>query len=133
VAAAISVALVCLLGAGCGSSSSLSGASTTVPDAGVRVFGIVQAGPTCPVERKGHPCSPRPLGAVRIEARTTSGEVVVTARTRSNGSYVLAVTPGIYVLAVETKNTFPRCPQKRINVRPRSPNKADINCDTGIR
>ena len=132
-AAAVSVVLVFVLAAGCGSGSSLSGASATVPDSGVRVFGIVQAGPTCPVERKGHPCPPRPLSGVRIEARATSGQVVTSARTSSNGSYVLTVTPGIYVLAVKTKHILPRCPLKRIIVRPRSPDKADINCDTGIR
>jgi hypothetical protein len=132
-AVAFSVVLICVLGAAGGSGSSLSRASTTLPDSGVRVYGVVQASPTCPVERKGHPCPQRPLSGVRVEARVLSGQVVASARTRSNGSYVLTVIPGIYVLAVKMKNTFPRCPLERITVRPRSPEKADINCDTGIR
>jgi len=34
------------------------------------IFGIVQAGPTCPVESAYHACRPRPLGGAGLRARS---------------------------------------------------------------
>ncbi len=96
--------------------------------------GMVRAGPTCPVETTGHPCAPRPLSGVRVEARGSSGLLAAAARTRHDGLYVLVLRPGAYVLSVRTIGLFPRCPLTRLVVATRpSSIKVNINCDTGIR
>ncbi len=133
-AMALSVAVIGAAGAGLGSPRAVTIPSHRAAHPETRVFGVVQAGPTCPVETTGHPCAPRPLGGVRVEARGSSGLLAATTRTRHDGLYVLALKPGDYVLSVGTIGFLPRCPLTPVVVAPRpSSIRVDINCDTGIR
>ncbi|MHB1510407.1 MAG: hypothetical protein ACYCST_03250 [Acidimicrobiales bacterium] len=133
-AMAASVILFGAAGAGFGSLRAAPVASHRAPPRETRVFGIVQAGPTCPVETTGHPCAPRPLSGVRVEARAFPGLLVAATRTRHDGLYVLVLGPGAYVLSVSTIAFLPRCPRSRLVVATRpSSIKVNINCDTGIR
>ena len=75
--------------------------------------------PTCPVERKDHPCPLRPLGGVEIQARSLAGQGVATTRTRADGGYSFRLVPGSYVLVVKIAGIFPRCPHVPVSVRPR--------------
>jgi len=121
-----------LLATACGRASGSSVSSPPGPAA--HVFGWVRAEPTCPVERKGHPCPPRPLRAVEIEARSLGGQVVATTQTRADGYYSFQLLPDSYVLVVKTLGVFPRCPHVPVSVRPRMfVVRADVSCDTGIR
>jgi hypothetical protein len=93
------------------------------------VYGVVGAGPTCPVERVDQPCPPRPVSA-EVEARTRDARLVAKAASANNGRYDLALTPGVYILTVVTSG-LPRCPPVMITVKSGAATHANITCDTG--
>ena len=99
---------------------------------GTGIYGIVTAGPTCPVERVGQPCPPRPVGG-EVEVRNVRGQTVASTHTDSLGRYSLSLKPGRYALAVLIGSVFPRCPSKAVAVTSAVLLRADISCDTGIR
>ncbi|NUP75728.1 MAG: carboxypeptidase regulatory-like domain-containing protein [Sinomonas sp.] len=112
--------------------ASTTSAPPLMPPSGVGLYGYVTAGPTCPVERPGHPCPPRPVSA-SIEARKPDGVTVASTFSDSYGRYALDISPGSYLLVVVTPSPFPRCPETPVTVRPGSAARADVSCDTGIR
>jgi hypothetical protein len=93
---------------------------------------MVSAGPTCPVERVGSPCPPRPL-STEVEARDPAGHLAATARSGSDGRYRLPLPPGQYTLAVASSGPFPRCPTATATVVAGELATVDVSCDTGIR
>src|SRR4051794_13677580 len=95
--AAMSLTLVA-----CGGSTSASAGSTG------RLTGRVTAGPTCPVERAGHPCPPRPVSAT-VQARTTHGQLVGSTHTDANGQFRLELRAGRYKVVAVTPKGWPRC------------------------
>jgi hypothetical protein len=99
---------------------------------GPGVYGIVSAGPTCPVERAGRPCPPaRVVGVVELSDATSA--VVTATRTDNAGRYSLAVRAGTYRLVIKPARALLRCPAKSIVVTNGAPSRVDISCDTGIR
>lgn len=121
-----------LLSASCGVHHAAVGPAQH-PGSTVLLSGVVQASPGCPVERQGHPCKPRPVGNVRVEARPLPTGVTTSTRTSADGHYSLRLSRGRYVLVAVTGQILPRCPPVHILVTPRAPVRADINCDSGIR
>jgi hypothetical protein len=129
-------------GTGRGSTTIRTAATTTTteptttlappPPPGTGVYGMVVAGPTCPVQRVGQPCPPQPVAA-EIDARDPNGHTVATTRSDSAGRYRLSLAPGSYILVVVTGAVFPRCPATPVTVTSGPPVRQDINCDTGIR
>jgi hypothetical protein len=115
--------------AACGGSKSGTSATTRLT-LGV-VMGRVTAGPTCPVERVGHPCPPRPVVA-EVQARA-GARVVASARSGADGTYRLELASGSYTLVAVTQNLLPRCTTLTVTVIPGQTTSADITCDTGIR
>jgi hypothetical protein len=111
------------------SSRPASRRTTTTVASGV--YGVVAAGPTCPVERVDQPCPPRPVSA-EVEARTRGGRLVAKTASANTGRYDLALAPGGYILTVVTSG-LPRCPPAMIIVKLGAATHADITCDTGIR
>jgi hypothetical protein len=112
-----------------------SSSPSTLPPpapAGSGAFGYVTAGPTCPVERPDQPCPPRPVAA-HIQALDASGHNIAATDTDSAGRYMLVLPPGTYTLAATTGATLPRCSPAQVSVLTRTPSRADISCDTGIR
>jgi hypothetical protein len=97
------------------------------------ISGVVEASPGCPVERPGRLCQPRPLGEVRVEARSRPAGVIVSARTRADGHYSFRLGQGRYVLVAVTRQVVPRCPHVLLSVTSPAPVRANINCDSGIR
>ena len=97
------------------------------------VSGVVQARPGCPVERPSRLCKARPLGDVRVEARSLPAGVTASARARADGHYSLRLGQGRYVLVAVTRQVRPRCPHVLVSVTSPAPVRADINCDSGIR
>jgi hypothetical protein len=136
----VRAALVALLAAGVvacgsdersGSSTQRTAPSTTrPPDA--RVFGVVLAGPTCPVETPDEPCPPRPVDA-EISAQDGEGAIVASTRTDADGDYTLSLEPGGYTLVADTGAALPFCDPVTVSVPTDRPVRADISCDTGIR
>ena len=97
------------------------------------ISGVVEASPGCPVERPGRLCKPRPLGEVRVEARSPSAGGTASTRTRADGHYSLRLGKGRYVLVAVTRQVVPRCPHVLVAVTSPAPVRANINCDSGIR
>jgi Carboxypeptidase regulatory-like domain len=93
---------------------------------------MISAGPTCPVERLGQPCSPRPVSA-EVDAHARDGRTVTTTHSDPDGDYRLTLAAGQYTLVVVTSNGFPRCPSTALTVTDGPPARADVSCDTGIR
>ena len=109
-------------------------AATTRPAAATGViFGVVRAGPACPVDPVYHACRPRPLGDVELRARQARTGLISTARTSTGGRFSVRLSPGEYVLTVVTTAIFPRCPHVRVSVRSGTAVRASIACDSGIR
>ena len=96
-------------------------------------YGLVTAGPSCPVERQGQPCPPNPVSGARVDAQAGDGHVVASAQTSANGGYSLLLAPGRYTLVVSTGSTYPRCPPTPVTVASGAATRADITCDSGIR
>jgi hypothetical protein len=99
----------------------------------VLLSGVVEASPGCPVERQAHPCKPRPVGDVRVEARSLHAGATASTRTSADGQYSLRLRRGRYVLVAMTGQILPRCPHVLVSVTSLAPVRADINCDSGIR
>ena len=106
--------------------------SGTPPTEGTGAYGLVSAGPTCPVQRVDEPCPARPVDA-EIEAQGADGKTKATTHTDSTGHYTLRLEPGSYMLVAVTGNVFPRCPPVALVVTGEAPAQVDISCDTGIR
>ena len=97
------------------------------------ISGVVEARPGCPVERPSRLCRPRPLGHVRIEARSLPAGGTASTRTRADGHYSFRLAPGRYVLVAVTRQVLPRCPHVLVPVTSPAPVRANITCDSGIR
>ena len=78
-------------------------------------------------------CQARPLGDVRVEARSLPAGVTATTRARADGHYSFRLGQGRYVLVAVTRQILPRCPQVLVSVTSPAPVRANINCDSGIR
>lgn len=97
------------------------------------VYGLVTAGPSCPVERQGQSCPPNAVSGARVDAQAADGHVVASARTSANGGYSVVLGPGRYTLVVTTGSAYPRCPATPVTVSAGAASRADISCDSGIR
>ncbi len=106
--------------------------SEAPPTEGTGAYGLVSAGPTCPVQRVDETCPARPVDA-EIEAQGADGKTKATTHTDSTGRYTLRLEPGHYTLVAVTGNVFPRCPPVALVVTADAPAQVDISCDTGIR
>lgn len=84
----LSVALG-LFVAGCGTSPGVTANSG--------IQGIVEVGPTCPVERLNSPCPPHPLAAT-VVVRNSAGSEVMRFQSAANGHFKVALMPGSYTL-----------------------------------
>jgi hypothetical protein len=86
--AAVTVTLVM---AACGPA-----ASPPIPS-GTGIQGVVESGPTCPVERINSPCPPRPLAAT-IVVRDAAGHEVARTHSGADGLFRVDVAPGTYTI-----------------------------------
>jgi hypothetical protein len=83
--------MVTLVMAACGTA-----AAPAIPS-GTGIQGVVQSGPTCPVELINSPCPPRPLAAT-IVVRDAAGHEVARTRSGADGLFKVDVAPGAYTL-----------------------------------
>lgn len=96
------------------------------------VRGVVEAGPTCPVEMEGRPCPPRKVDDATVAAEDRGGRTVATARTDKTGAFRLSVPAGTYDLTAESRSVF-GCDAQRVSVADGRDASVRITCDTGIR
>lgn len=97
------------------------------------ISGVVEASPGCPVERPSRLCKSRPLGHVRVKARSVPAGVTASTLTHADGYYSLRLGKGRYVLVVVMRQVVPRCPHVLVSVTSPAPVRTNINCDSGIR
>ena len=67
----------------------------------VRVDGVVEAGPVCPVERDppDPACAPRAVAGAEIVVVAGDGSVVARVSSDEDGAFVVELVPGRYELA----------------------------------
>jgi len=127
-AGVLAIAASVLLIAGCGRTPTTGGSST---DALAPVVGTVMAGPSCPVERVGSPCPPRPVVAGTVEL-LRAGRVVQTTHTDATGHFGFAASPGTYVLRATNVGGY-RSTVARAVVVSASTAPVTLTVDSGIR
>jgi len=118
--------LATVLIAGCGSASPPSVAAATL-------FGVVQAAPSCPVERVGTRCPPRPVRGASVEA-VQAGDVIASTRTDERGRFQLRLIPGRYLIRATNVGGYASSDQRSVNVRDVGPAQLiRLVVDSGIR
>jgi hypothetical protein len=122
--AAVALALV-LCGCG-GTTAHPSGAPPTAV-----VSGTVKAGPTCPVERIGHTCPPKPF--IATITATVGSRLVASTSATADGRYRFVLPTGVYTISASGTSLLPRCDPKQVNVVAPADVEVNISCDTGIR
>jgi hypothetical protein len=95
------------------------------------VSGRVLSAPSCPVERAGSPCPPRPVVGATVVALRAS-HVVASTHTGANGHYVLHLTPGHYLIRA-TNPGIGSTAQHPASVRPGETTTVRLVVDSGIR
>jgi len=97
-----------LLAAGCASSASTSATTRTV-------VGRVLSAPSCPVQRAGVPCPPRPVAGASVEAIQT-GDVAASTHTDGRGGFSLQLRPGRYVIRATNVGALATTAQRQVVV-----------------
>jgi len=123
-------ALLVLLVAGCGAGS----ARSLVAGTGMAI--TATAAPTCPVERvpPDPACAPRPVANATIRVVDDQGTTVATVATGADGTVLVTVPAGDYVLQPESVDGMMGGAQPvNVTVVDGSATPAVISYDTGIR
>jgi hypothetical protein len=112
----------------------LAACGTPAAQAGTGIQGIVQVGPTCPVERLNSPCPPRPLAAT-IVVRDGNGAEVTRFHSGADGRFKVNLAPGSYALLGLTVGSsfLPRPIPTSVTVTPGTYASVTVQYDSGIR
>ena len=92
----------------------------------MRIDGVVELGPFCPVERPGEPCPTPPGAFTGAEATAVSGDDEVRAPLTPAGTFQLAVPQGRWRV---TSTAGMSCDELVVETSSR----VTLTCDTGIR
>jgi hypothetical protein len=122
-----SLGLVCLIGlSACGGGS--SGGDLT---SGIQ--GVVQAGPTCPVEQMGSPCPDEPVpGTVRAVSVSDVG-IIGQTTTDQRGRFRLSLEPGTYIVTATAAHGALTPVPVTVEVKAGVFAEVTLEADTGIR
>ncbi len=101
---------------------------------GTGIQGIVQVGPTCPVERINSPCPPHPIAAT-IVVRDGNGAEVTRFRSGADGRFKVDLAPGTYTLVGLTVGSsfLPRPIPTSVTVTQGMYASVNVEYDSGIR
>jgi hypothetical protein len=101
---------------------------------GTGIQGVVESGPTCPVERINSPCPPRPLAAT-VVVRNAAGHEVARATSGADGHFKVDVAPGTYTVVGLNINSsmLPRPIPTTVTVTTGSYVSVNVEYDSGIR
>lgn len=95
------------------------------------VTGVVEASPTCPVERPGEVCPPAPVQG-KISFTRFDDDVLAMVSSDAQGRFTVQLPAGTYAVGVDTGQVFPTCPPTDVVVTDRAV-ELRVECDTGIR
>lgn len=104
----------------------------TAAHADATVTGRVQSAPSCPVERAGHPCPPRPVvggSVLALHAR----HIVASTHTGAGGRFQLRVDAGRYVIRATNTGALATTAQKTVDVAAGATIRVTLVVDSGIR
>ena len=98
------------------------------------IQGLVQVGPTCPVQRINSPCPPRPVAAT-VVVRNAQGAEVKRFQSAGDGSFKVDLAPGSYTLVgLPIGSSFlPRPIPTTATVVEGRYTSVDVEYDSGIR
>jgi hypothetical protein len=101
---------------------------------GTGIQGVVESGPTCPVERINSPCPPRPLAAT-VVVRDAAGHEVARTNSGADGHFKVDVAPGTYTVVGLNINSsmLPRPIPTTVTVTAGSYVSVSVGYDSGIR
>ena len=104
------------------------------PQPGTGIQGVVQVGPTCPVERIDSPCPPHPLAAT-IVVRDASGAEVTRFHSGADGRFRVDLRPGTYTLVGLSigSGMLPRPIPTSVTVTSGTYTSVNVEYDSGIR
>src|SRR5207302_11452205 len=108
------------------------GTPAAQPGTGIR--GVVQSGPTCPVERINSPCPPHPLAAT-IVVRDAAGHELARTHSAADGHFTVDVAPGTYTVVGLTigSSMLPRPIPATVTVTSGRYTSVTVEYDSGIR
>jgi hypothetical protein len=112
----------------------LAACGTPAAQPGTGIQGMVQVGPTCPVEQLNSPCPPRPLGAT-IVVRDGNGTVVTRFHSGADGRFKVNLAAGSYTLLGLTVGSsfLPRPIPTSVTVTQGTYAWVTVQYDSGIR
>jgi hypothetical protein len=101
---------------------------------GTGIQGLVQSGPTCPVERINSPCPPHPLAAT-VVVRNGAGAEVTRFNSGADGRFKVDLQPGTYSLTGLTigSSPLPRPIPTSVTVTQGTYAAVNVEYDSGIR
>jgi hypothetical protein len=108
------------------------GAQAAQPGTGIQ--GIVQVGPTCPVERINSPCPAHPI-ATTVVVRDAAGREVTRFQSGADGHFKVDLVPGSYSLDGLNigSSMLPRPIPTSVTVTSGTYTSINIEYDSGIR
>jgi len=117
-----------------GLSLMLAACGSPAAQPGTGIQGIVQVGPTCPVERLNSPCPPRPLAAT-IVVRDGNGTEVTRFHSGADGRFKVNLAAGSYTLLGQTVGSsfLPRPIPTSVTVTQGTYASVTVQYDSGIR
>jgi hypothetical protein len=127
-------AIVLLLAAGCNPGAGPSPSPTVTPLFTTGVRGLVQAGPTCPVEQAGQSPCVRSVSGATIVALDSARHEVGRAVSDASGAYFLRLPPGTYEIVPQAvEGLMGVAAETTVTVPDGAPVQLDLQYDTGIR
>lgn len=98
------------------------------------IRGAVLLAPTCPVQSIESPCPGRPLAGVPVRVVDDEGAVRARAVSGNDGTFVIDVAPGSYLLTASIQDDPARSVAPiRVSVRAGEVVHSDVLVDSGIR
>lgn len=125
------LAVLALALAACGGATGVP--SSAVPGTGLAISAV--AGPTCPVETVGDPaCVPRPVAGAKVVVLGAQGQEVATLVLDAQGSGVVGLPAGDYVLRAQPEAGLMGTPEAmEVTVADGTLTPVVLSYDTGIR
>jgi hypothetical protein len=122
---AVVVALLSSASACAGSSSATSSRSGTVS-------GVVLSAPSCPVERIGSPCPPRPVPGADVTA-ARGGRTVAHVRADGAGRFTIQLAAGDYAITARVVGGIGSTATAQVTVAAGAVAAVTLTVDSGIR
>jgi hypothetical protein len=112
----------------CGGAAGGAGAQGTAG----RLDGVVLSGPSCPVERAGSPCPPRPVAAADITV-SRGGDTIARTRTDTLGRFVVRLGAGTYTVVARSPGALATTASAHVRITSGVTAQVTLTVDSGIR